>query len=588
MSDRPDVRAIVRRWTIASFVAVSVPVTLDAYTDTPAIGGRIFVATMLVFHVLVVSAAPRVGAMRVAFEAVGFAVAALPAIEVVRGMVGADPARLAIVAATVAGAHVVGRAIGAAPPAARRALHVVVAALAAWPLVGYVGREAFDRDWGRGPIAPVVAAFEAAAVRPTPPSPAADPADPSASTRVRRGGFVRPGSPVVVAGDRPWRATWPGGDVRAAREAAFPWPARGRVAFTGPGAPAASAVRPVARDVALFGVPPGVAVDAEARTRVEARVPRTVRWVALDEADVASPAVLAGLDAIAVDRASSLERFDGVADWVGLGGRAFALDPTSGGVRPYGFGRIDRDGPAAGARAAIRPSAPPAPTRGDGPPRAWLLVVAALVAFAIATAPVGGSCGAVAVAAALAFGVVGDGWWTVRAMRVHWCQPPGSTRAIGHRIDAVRPRGARPARVSVASSSAITRLPPQPSVDATGPRVEVTWRGAGRVGSLLTETLGGAIEVTAGSEPLLRVGWRDGVVLDPAFHVSPRGIVRLAPLHGGFAGPIAGDRVPTDAIPEPIAELIRRSPPPPAAGAIVGVLRGLGADGPYTAPLVAR
>ncbi len=579
--------AFCRRWAVAVFLALGVPVALDAYTDAPGVGGRIFVAGMLVFHVLVVSSAPRAGVRRIVVEAIGFAIAAVPAIEVVRGMVGAEPSRLAVVAGLLAGAHVVGRAIGAVPRRGRLASQALVAAVVAWPLVGYVGREAFQSDWGRGPILPLLATFESdPGATPEPVSLGEAAAD--ASPRVLRDGVVRPGALIAVASDRRWRATWPGGSVLASGGAAFPWPSRGRVSFDGPGAPSAAALRPVARDVALLGVPAGVTLDAAARARVEARVARSVRWIALDEEDVASPAALSGLDAIVVDRPSTVARSAGVAAWVGLGGRAFSLVPPDDGAA-RGFGRIDAvDSSTIAARATIRPAAPPAPTRGDGPPRAWLLVAAALVAFAVSVAPMWGGIAALVVAGVLAFTAVGDAWWTVRAARVHWCQAPGSSDALGHRVDAVRPRGTRLARVTLAPGSALTTLPAQPRVDATTERVEVTWRGVGRVGSLVTTTLGGGIEVTGGAPPSIRVGWRDGVVLDPAYHVSPGGIVRLPPLHGGGSWPIRGERVHAAAIPEPIAEWIRRAPPPPAAGAIVGILRGAGTDGPYAAPLTGR
>jgi hypothetical protein len=140
-------RSMLRAWCLFAAIGAALPVVLDGVVGDFSAAGRLFLGSLLAFHLILVPG--RAGASRIRGiprEAALFAVLALPPAAVVRGITGADWDRLPLVAGMLVLAHGIGAGvgrIGSRYPGFLRLAYwpLVLAAAAGLPLIVYAAQE---------------------------------------------------------------------------------------------------------------------------------------------------------------------------------------------------------------------------------------------------------------------------------------------------------------------------------------------------------------------------------------------------------------------------------------------------------------
>jgi len=143
-------------WTLFAGAAVVLDLLLDAWTGAFPAAGRLFLVSLLIYHLIIVPGrADRRGWRTGLLDSVLLAAFALPLAEVVRGMTGAGRRALLDVAMLLAAAHLVGAAagrLGRAHPGWLRFGYwpALVFLGAGLPLAVYAAQEFIGTDWLAG------------------------------------------------------------------------------------------------------------------------------------------------------------------------------------------------------------------------------------------------------------------------------------------------------------------------------------------------------------------------------------------------------------------------------------------------------
>jgi len=141
--------SVLRVWALFAGCGALLPLVLDPLAGELTCAGRIFLSSLLVFHlILVPGRTSGTDLLGWSLESGILALLALPLAEIVRGMTGAGMVQLPWVAALLFFAHLTGRivgVVGGARPGFLRLVYCpsVILITAALPLLAYVAGEFF-------------------------------------------------------------------------------------------------------------------------------------------------------------------------------------------------------------------------------------------------------------------------------------------------------------------------------------------------------------------------------------------------------------------------------------------------------------